>query len=380
LAGVFSYAAAGMVLDHFIIRPGFESLEQQDALRDLNRCQTAIQREIDALDLLCLDWASWDNSYKFAQGQDLGYIEANITKTIHSTTELNLLMIYDTAGELLAGGAYDLEAKEAIELPQFPASLREDHYLLSHKSVDIATRGIILTSRGPMLISSRPILTSDLTGPPTGTILMGRYLDKKRSMKLQNQALVNMHLELIDGGSLTSDERSVCGTLRPGAPGVIRQASIRKLHCFAVLADIKGRPLLMLRADIPRNVTLIGDKVIRKARVLALAIAMCVLIVMLMMLRVAFVRPIMKLARGVSKIGESRDLSSRIDISRDDEIGLLASEFNRMLEALEESANIMKETNEILHEEIDARKCTEADLLAARAAAISSAQRSTWRQ
>ena len=380
LAGVFSYAAAGMVLNHFIIRPAFASLEHQDALKDLNRCQTAIQREIDALDLLCLDWASWGNSYNFAQGRNPAYIEANITETIHSTTELNLLQIYDTSGHLLAGSAHDLEAGENIKLSRFSASLRKDHYLLSHKSVDTVTRGIVLTSRGPMLIASRPILTSALTGPPAGTILMGRFLDKKRSMKLQNQALVDMRIELIDGGALTADERSVCLALRPGAPGVIREASARKLNCYAVLADIKGRPLLLLRAEVPRNVTLVGDKVIRKARLIALAIAISVLAAMLMMLRVTIVGPIMKLAAAASHIGKSRDLSQRIEMPRDDELGQLATEFNRMLDTMEQSSNMMKETNQILHEEIAVRKRSGADLLATKTGAGDSARRPALRR
>jgi len=380
LAGVFSYAAAGMVMNHLIIRPAFASLEQQDALKDLNRCQTAIQREIDAFDLLCLDWASWDNSYNFAQGRNPAYIEANLTKTIHATTELNLLVIYDTSGRLLTGGAHDLEAGEDIRLPQFPARLRKDHYLLSHKSVDTATRGIILTSSGPMLIASRPILTGDLTGPPAGTILMGRFLDKKRSMKLQNQALVDMRLKLIDGGALTADERSVCAALRPGAPGAIREASARKLNCYAVLADIKGRPLLLLRAEVPRNVTLVGDKVIRQARLIALAIAISVLAAMLVMLRVAIVGPITKLTNAALHIGKSRDLSQRIEMPRDDELGQLAAEFNGMLDAMEQSSNMMKETNQILHEEIAVRKRTEADILATKAACGDSERRPAFRR
>jgi signal transduction histidine kinase len=369
LAGVFTYACAGMVLNHFIIRPGFESLERQDALKDLNRCQAAIQREVDALNLLCLDWSAWDDSYKFAQDRNADYLKANVTDTIHSTTELNLLLIYNTSGRLLAGSAYDLEAKKPISLPEFPAIMSENHYLLSHRSVDGAASGLVLTARGPMLISSRPILTSQVTGPPMGTILMGRFLDKGRCEKLQKQALVDMHVKLISGKSITLDERSVSKKINPDIPALIREAPDQRLQCYSVLADIQGKPLLLLRADIPRNVTTTGDKVIGRARLIGLSIATGVLIVMLLALRVAFVSPIMKLVQGIASIGRSRDLSQRIALPRKDEIGLLATEFNSMLAALEESSDTMRETNKKLLTQIAERQRVQSELLTAKEAA-----------
>jgi len=369
LAGILSYAGAGIVLNHFIVRPGFESLEQQDALRDLHRCQAAIQREIDAVDLLCLDWASWDDSYKFAQDRNAAYVKANVNEGTYSTAQLNLLLIYDASGRLLTGGAYDLEEENTIVLPEFPATMPTDHHLLAHRSMDGATSGLVLTARGPMLIASRPILTSELTGPPMGTILMGRFLHESRTEKLRKQTLVDMHLKLIDGESIESDERNLSKTLKPEDPGVIRESSDRRLRCYAVLADLRSRPLLLLRADVPRNVTATGDKVIGRARIIALAIAVGVLIVMLLTLRVAFVGPIMTLVRGVADIGRSRDLSQRIALGRTDEIGLLASEFNRMLAALAESADAMKDTNEKLRDEIRERQLAQSELHAAKDAA-----------
>ncbi|MDP6544961.1 MAG: CHASE4 domain-containing protein [Phycisphaerae bacterium] len=369
LAGVLSYAGAGIVLDHLIIRPGFESLEQQDALRDLHRCRAAIQREVDALDLLCRDWASWDDSYKFAQDRNAAYIKANINEATYLTADLNLLLIYDTSGQLLAGNVYDLEEEETVALPEFPATMPVDHYLLARGSMDGATSGIILTGCGPMLIASRPILTSRLTGPPMGTILMGRFLDEDRIGKLRNQALVDMHLKLIGSGSIEPDERNLSTAIEPGDPGVIRESSDRRLRCYSVLADIRSRPLLLLRADVPRNVTATGDKVIGSARIIALAIALGVLIVMLLALRVAFVGPIMRLVRSVADIGKSRDLSQRVALRRTDEIGLLASEFNRMLAALEESSDAMKDTNEKLRDEIRERQLAQSKLHTAKDAA-----------
>lgn len=369
LAGVLTYAGAGIVLDHLVIRPGFESLERQDALRDLHRCQAAIQREVDALDVLCRDWASWDDSYKFAQDRNAAYIKADVNEDTYSTAELNLLLIYDVSGRLLAGGAYDLEEEETIALPKFPATMPTDHHLLAHRSTGGATRGIMLTGRGPMLIASRPILTSKLTGPPMGTILMGRFLDESRAGKLRKQARVDMHLKLIGSGSIEPEERDLSKTIKPGDPGVIRESSDQHLRCYSVLADLRGRPLLLLRADVPRNVTATGDRIIGRARIIATTVALSVLIVMLLALRVAFVGPIMRLVRGVADIGKSRDLSQRIALRRTDEIGLLASEFNRMLAALEESSNTMRDTNEKLRDEIEERQLAQSELLAAKDAA-----------
>ena len=369
LAGVFSYAGAGIVLNHIIIRPGFETLERQDVLRDMNRCQAAIQREIDALNVFCLDWSSWDDTYKFAKDKNQTYVKSNVTDTIHHTAQLDLLLIYDASGAKLAGMTYDRQADKIIDLPGFPDKMPPEHHLLAHRSVDGASAGIIRTVLGPMLIVSRPILTNESTGPPRGSFMMGRVLDANRIEKLRKQALVNLHLDLINGNSITPDEQKLSETIKPGDPGVIKEASDQTLKCYSVLPDLQDRPLLLLRADIPRDITAAGDKAIGRARLIALAIAIGVLAVMLMALRVAFVGPIMKLVRGVAEIGKSRNLSQRVTMDRDDEIGLLASEFNGMLAELEDSANIMRETNAILQEEIVERQRAETELVTAKDAA-----------
>ena len=68
------------------------------------------------------------------------------------------------------------ECEQRIALPEFPSdSLGKGHILLSNYDVELAISGIIITSKGPMLISSRPVVTSNHTGPIRGYLVMGVF-------------------------------------------------------------------------------------------------------------------------------------------------------------------------------------------------------------
>ncbi|QTA83210.1 Chase 4 domain-containing protein [Desulfonema limicola] len=164
------YGIVDLIVYRFLIFPSFITLEQDEIRKDSERCIFAVKREIHYIDSLCHDWAAWDDTYDFIESQSPDYIAANLQKSTFIDNHINLLYYFDNKGKIIWGKTYDLETREFILLPDFSKnSLPESHPLISYNIgntpfSEIKTSGIFLTAKGPVIVSSRPILKSSNQG------------------------------------------------------------------------------------------------------------------------------------------------------------------------------------------------------------------------
>ncbi len=325
------YGGMDYATHRIVIIPSFEELERAEAQKDMGRCMAAIEREVEAVDTLCHDWSAWSDTYHFAQDRNTDFAKSNLRDETYVGAKLNLLQIYDLAGERVGGQAFDLAEEEAIRIAEFPSEgLVKDHFLLRHTDEDKAIRGLIGTSRGPMLIASRPILQSDRSGPRTGTIVMGRLLDEARAEQLQKQTSVDMTFWHIGDSSMPESMQSMPDRITANGGSILAESK-NSLQTYDTLTDIQGKPLVLLRVTLPREISQRGRMAVQYALVLVLIVCLAVLPVLVVALRRMLVQPISGLIAHADQITQTNDLSLRFDSTRRDEIGDLGRQFDRMV-------------------------------------------------
>ena len=59
----------------YLVLNSFMKLEEKNTLRNINRVQGELANIQAHLDALTVDWADWNESYKFTQGKNEKYIE-----------------------------------------------------------------------------------------------------------------------------------------------------------------------------------------------------------------------------------------------------------------------------------------------------------------
>ncbi len=325
------YGAMDFATHRIVITPSFEELERDEAWKDMERCMAAIEREVEAVDILCHDWSAWSDTYHFAQDRNTDFAKSNLRDETYIGAKLDLLQIYNLAGDRVGGQVFDLAEEEAILLAEFPSEgLEKDHYLLRHTDEDKAIRGLIGTSRGPMLIASRPILKSDRSGPRSGTIVMGRLLDEARAEQLQKQTSVEVTFWRIGGSSMPESMQSMPDRITANGGNILEETR-DSLHTYDMLTDIQDQPLVLLRVTVPREISQRGSLAVQYALVLVLIVGIAVLPVLVMALRRMLVQPIAGLIAHADQITQTNDLSLRFDSNRRDEIGDLGRQFDRMV-------------------------------------------------
>ncbi len=314
--------AVFVLISYFILRvviaPAFDDLEMAAAKSDMHRAEAALRADLRNLEAITADWAPWDDIYYYVSGQNPNFEKSNLARPTLVNLDLDLLAIYATNrqfvwGQILVDG--DEVAIDTLEIlnPRHPSSMK----LTEHQRDVDQTLGFVSTELGLMLVSSRPILHSDDTGPVAGALIMGQLLDE-------------VHLETIRKRTEV-DIRWTAWDATHGPPtGAGFEVSDRSITGSQVLSDIYGQPALVLETRSLRRISRLGSQTINVATMLVIVAGAMVCAFMWIMLRNMVLRPIEQLENHIVKLRKSGDLSRQIHMPRDDEIGSLAQQFNSM--------------------------------------------------
>lgn len=336
---VVLYAGLDYGIQRLVVFPSFVALEQEEASKDLDRCFDAIRREFFHLDTFNHDWAAWDDTYQFVQDRNTEYISSNLVAQTFIDNRLNVIYLCDQEGRVVWGEVRNVETWERMHLQDFPPlSLPANHPLLFHDNVDSAIAGIFLTEIKPMLVSSRPIVTTNNEGPIRGTLIMGRFLDEEYVKTLVEQTHVNFCISPVAGNdALPEMQKKILKSITPNEPLLMRGDDSDFLSVYGVFPDVEGIPALLVRADIPKDISVKGYGALRFALFSILFVGVIILFVLFVLLQKTVLTPVDKLRDHAVAIGKSDNLAPRLSLQRTDEIGILAQEFDRMLEQLSEA-------------------------------------------
>jgi PAS domain S-box-containing protein len=338
LAGFGLYLVLDFAVQRSFILQGLLDLERQEFEKDLRRCTEAIRREIYHLAIFTSDWSSWDDTYAFVQDGNPDYPSANFLLPTFQTNRLNLILVVARDGQVRYARAYDEANKTLIEPAGFPASpWPPAHPLLMHNNANGQRDGILQSAYGPMLLVARPILPTlgVQAGKPMGTILMGRLLDADLVADLREQT--HVHFETLPAGQIVDPrERAYLQLTRDGSFLEANTPDKDTLNVYTTLNDLAGEPALLLRSRFSRELLRRGQEAMSLDALSAAIGAAVVFLLVILTVQRTVVRPLQGLVTHVQKIGQQGTLSVLPYPERNDEVGILAREFNRMVVRLHE--------------------------------------------
>ena len=329
------YLGVDRAVQQWILLPAFVNLEESKARDDMARCVDALRREIHHLDLFIRDWAVWDDTYRFVQDGNAEYIRSNLVPTTFTDTHLSLLFLLNKRGRTVWGKGYDHGTGRHVAFPDFPASgLPPAHPLLQFRSSEDGVSGILMTGRGPLLVVSRPVLTSERRGPAQGTIIMGRIITPALVGTIARQARVDLRLWPARQDAVPPADRHMLGRLSTASSVLMEPAGEKMLRVYSLFPDFKGEPALLLRADVPRDILAQGAATIRYLEITTVVVGPVLVVVLLFLLQTIIVGPLSRLTAHATAVATTGDLSARLSMKRRDEIGILSRQFDFMVEQL----------------------------------------------
>lgn len=337
LAVSIAILLAALVLAHrFIISRAYEDIERNEVIAELGNSSRLIESDLDALDILLVDWSTWDDTYDFIQTHDTRYVTANLTSNILGALHVDAFIFRSTNGENVAVRARDTQGN-AIQIAGLTNRIPDDHPLLKFPSPTEGVRGLINTPQGAMLVVARPILRTDESGPPRGALIMARRLDQEHARVLGERLNLGVMIYPIVTGVPVDVARAEQRLSR--GEDVVVDVVDGRIVAYAYLKDISGQPIVTLRVDQERTIVAQSTRTLR-ALLITIAVTSVLLVLSLgAAFEFAVLRRLLWLRRDMSTIGAAGAGGPlRARVRGNDEIASVASGVNEMLDRLDAAA------------------------------------------
>lgn len=321
-----------------VLLNGFAQIELKNAVDDAQRVRGALDETLVKLNGTASDWANWDDTYRYVVDRNPSYQRANLRATSVSVLNVNVMMLIGNSGEIVYGRGFDKSKGALTSLPpDLLPHLRKNRLLMRPPAKDGATSGILMLQGGPMLIVSRPILTSEKKGPPHGTLVMGRQLDVHELQRLSVLTRFSLDLRPYGEGPLPDDFDQARESLSKKSPVAIRAIDDDTIGAYILLDDIYRQPVLILRLVSPRDIYKQGLKSLMYLFGALVIVCLGICWVTLFLLQKLVLVRMEMLSEEVRLITADRDTPHRISSFGSDEVGMLAAAVNGLLAAEEQA-------------------------------------------
>lgn len=249
---------------HLILLKSFSQLEQEYTSENVKRALSAISDDIQQIDTITGDYAGWDEAYAFIDNGNKAFIRSNLDDAIFPKLRLNILVYVRSSGTIVFGKAFDLRTGTESPLPPpLVKQLTANSRLVRHPSNNSVVSGVLLLPEGPLLIVSRPVLTSSYKGPIHGSLIMGRFLGADEIRRLADLSHLTLSVFPLNSPRRAAETAHILPPLSTTRPILVRPGSGKTITGYGLIDDIYGRPALIAKVDMQRRIYAKGEEAVQ---------------------------------------------------------------------------------------------------------------------
>ncbi|NWJ45996.1 MAG: PAS domain S-box protein [Chloroflexi bacterium] len=333
-----------------IMLSGFSRLEEQESRENITRTQTFISHLAANLNLLDREWSDWDDTYEYIADSNHIYEQINLTEQELTNLQINLLVFVNNNGQVVFGTAFDRNSQQKTPVPDsFLKLLNPDNLLLSLPAQQNSLSGILsLPGLSPLIIVSRPILTSQGEGPMRGALIMGKYLDLIELKDMEETIQAGLSLYRVDSQELPSDARALIPQILANRSGEVIYKTLTEntISVYSVEKDIYDNSSLLLKVTTSRDIYMEGQTSLKYLLFSLILLGAMFELLGVVLVKRFFLNRLTLLSKSISKIGALADLSVRLEVKGKDELSTFARVINQTFQALEYSQSELKDSEQ----------------------------------
>ena len=322
-----------LLISYFVILNGFIDVETDLAEQNTQRVADAIEENINNLHVKSSDWSNWDDTYQYITSQNQQYIDSNLQDKTLIDLGINLMFFFDNENRLIVHKELNLETEllhrhsqeltDVIESGKMITALGENktNFVTGDQNLYPDWSGLVNLPDGILLLSIRPILTSQGKGPVNGTLIFGRFLDET----LQDKLSQITHLKF------KVNSKPAPGNLINPA---VLQRTKNSITASLPLKNIYGENSFNLTVDTPRDIYNQGQKSFFIFTGLTVGIFILIGSFVIILISKNILKPLEKLTAVFRNIKAENLSVNRLPVLGKDEISMLSVDINRMLDQL----------------------------------------------
>src|SRR3990172_7072831 len=252
----FSLLFTQFLLSRYFTLQGFSKIEITELNESLDRAENAIKGELDILAEKNSDWSAWDDTYQYIQDKNTRYVESNLVESTLTGLKINFMIFLDSENNVVTYRSYDLDSVVETELSQGLLAIATNFpQFVAHDTTEDVFRGIIGDEDRFVLVNSRPITKSDLSGPIMGSVIFGRYLDESLVNELELASLESISVVPLNKIETAEEEKAFNALGDETVSTFISEnQSANLISGYRFSKDIEDNALFMLKVDRGRDV------------------------------------------------------------------------------------------------------------------------------
>jgi signal transduction histidine kinase/DNA-binding response OmpR family regulator len=322
-------------ISRVLLLDSFAKLETRDVRQNVKRVMNILSAEKSDIQSIAYDWAVWDDTYAFIQDRNEAYIQSNLPDNTLINLRVNVMIFLHADGRIIYAKAVDINTGAAMPVPRgLMTHMVAGDRLVQHANTESVVTGMLLLTEGPMLVTSRPILTSQKEGPIHGTLIFGRLFDTRTVKQLSEKVNLPLETYRLDDPKSPRPFQETRTYRLIGDSLWIHPLSKDFISAYMLLKDIYDQPVLGLEMKLDREVYKQGVAALHWLVAWLVAAALVFTLVTLLFLERFILARMVNLSSEVRRIGEDGNLSTSVSEAGNDELSQLAVDINRMVSDL----------------------------------------------
>lgn len=300
----------------FVLLPGFQRIEDREAVRNWIRVTETFAARADVLNTRIYDWADWDDAYFFIRDQNQQFIDANVPDNLLEQMEISSMDFLDKSGQPI----YSLYDKGlASQQGKFLFDSLGDND--KNKSVS----GMAGVDGKVFFFALRPVTRTGVPDDSSGWILWTQEFDRSFFSKIAAQLDLDIQFDPMTQG--------------PNGVSVwLDRSDTDFIGSLGAIRDFQGRELGILRVNSERAIFGVAVQTLRKMVVAQAVIFLIALWSVSLLISRTVVRRLEQMELEVRAVDPVSG-DGFVTAAGSDEISRLAEQINLMLGSLSDSAS-----------------------------------------
>jgi sensor domain CHASE-containing protein len=335
-------------LSQSILVESYTVAERDTMTRLVKQVSNELEKQLNALDLIVVDYANWDDSYEFILGNNPNYPTDVWTASIQLNLDVDVVIYTTLNRQLVFAQAVDRVQSAVRPLTEGEQALTQEIALFRHSDANDSVHGIVMVDGKAMLVTSKPILNNAAEPPPVGYLLFAKYLTDDLVMQMNQNLELEVKMFQVDD-LLPSYVLDAKNQLSETTPQYVDFLNDSLMQGYGWIADITGEPILISQVTERRIISQQGRATIELFILIAAITGLVMLGLLSVWIEWTILRPLSQLSQQLAQMsGENKN--GRLNIRRRDEFGRLGENINAMLQRIEESRQTVTESQNIASE------------------------------
>jgi len=295
-----------LMLLYIVLCHGMQIMLDDRAEYNIKR-QAELAKEIlrtssEYLQNVTANWATWDNTYKFATGDFDRFLEYDLNDYPYQIYDLDFITVLDLEGNIIYERFYTQEQNAGLASS---LNLHETYKKIGPLTAETSQTGIsgfLKVNDITVYMSSCPILRNDRIDPCAGSLIFGRIINDEGLNYLGDDTGITFSIQSKQSVALSDQQAEILA--KDGM--LVGAINSYKVETYRQFDDIFGEPSLLLTASSYRDMHQEGAKYITVILALIAVCCIGVLLAVIKFIGMIIVKPFATLVDEVN----GRDLES----------------------------------------------------------------------